>query len=254
MLDGKLSQAKFSRFVLKLGEEFSRWIPGENLSLLKRVNGLIELYDQQPERKLDDGRYLALAIVEKAVELEDNPMTRPWAEEKPEPSALAKSLQLDGFEVENGKLKSQLPLISGNASDEDQVTLLLQKFGFSVTLGHLQQALNAHTRGDWASANGQIRTFMESLFDDLAVSIGTAKPETPSGHQRRLSIAKANPAFFNEKDNEWSDDGKGFFNGVIRRLHSQGSHPGLSDSEDCTFRLCLALLVAHDLLRRLDTR
>src|ERR1700737_487651 len=37
--------------------------------------------------------------------------------------------------------------------------------------------------------------------------------------------------------NECSDHGKNVINGVFKRLHPQGSHLGLSDEEDCTFRL-----------------
>ena len=34
---------------------------------------------------------------------------------------------------------------------------------------------------------------------------------------------------------------------------SPGAHPGLSDEEDCTFRLHLVLLTARFFLRQLDT-
>jgi hypothetical protein len=37
----------------------------------------------------------------------------------------------------------------------------------------------------------------------------------------------------------------------FRRLHPAGSHPGLSDEDDSTFRLHLVLLVARNLLRRI---
>jgi hypothetical protein len=50
--------------------------------------------------------------------------------------------------------------------------------------------------------------------------------------------------------NEWDDDGKGFINGLVKRLHPQGPHPGLSDEDDSTFRLHVVLLTATLLLRR----
>ena len=66
--------------------------------------------------------------------------------------------------------------------------------------------------------------------------------------QRRCS-----PPFISRELNEWSDDGKNFVNGTFKRVHPQGSHPGLSDEEDCTFRLHLVLLVARLFLRRLNS-
>jgi hypothetical protein len=51
---------------------------------------------------------------------------------------------------------------------------------------------------------------------------------------------------------EWDDDGKGFINGLVRRLHPHGSHPGLSGQDDSTFRLHTILLVARLLLARFD--
>ena len=38
------------------------------------------------------------------------------------------------------------------------------------------------------------------------------------------------------------------------RSHPSGSHPGLSDEDDCTFRLHLVLLVSRLLLQRLRGR
>jgi hypothetical protein len=42
-------------------------------------------------------------------------------------------------------------------------------------------------------------------------------------------------------------------NGLANRLHPKGSHPGLSDNEDSTFRLHVVLLTARLLLTRFDT-
>ena len=41
----------------------------------------------------------------------------------------------------------------------------LRENGFVVPLGHLNQAINAHSRGEWASANAQMRTFLEGLLE-----------------------------------------------------------------------------------------
>ena len=46
-------------------------------------------------------------------------------------------------------------------------------------LGHLDQAVEAHTRGDWAACNSQLRTFLESLFDDIARNVRPQEAAQP---------------------------------------------------------------------------
>ena len=54
--------------------------------------------------------------------------------------------------------------------------------------------------------------------------------------------------------NEWTADGRNFLNGLFKMLHTDGSHPGLSDEDHSTFRLHLALITGQALLRRLSNR
>lgn len=49
-------------------------------------------------------------------------------------------------------------------------------------------------------------------------------------------------------------DGKNFLNGLFKMLHTDGSHPGVSDEDHSTFRLRLALITGCALLRRLSNR
>ena len=51
--------------------------------------------------------------------------------------------------------------------------------------------------------------------------------------------------------NEWTQDGKNYINGLFKMLHTEGSHPGLSDEDHCTFRLHLVLVTTRTFLRRL---
>jgi hypothetical protein len=48
------------------------------------------------------------------------------------------------------------------------------------------------------------------------------------------------------------DNGLGFMNGLVKRLHPQGAHHGLSDESDSTVRLHMVLLTARLLLVRYD--
>jgi hypothetical protein len=133
------------------------------------------------------------------------------------------------------------------------VHVLLNKHNLATPLGHLDQAINAHTRGEWAAANGQGRSFLESLLDETAYLLSPNAPRGQNqGEARRQLLANLADPFLSRNLNEWSDDGKSFVHGVFRRLHPQGAHPGLSDEEDSTFRLHLVLLASRLFLRRLD--
>lgn len=61
---------------------------------------------------------------------------------------------------------------------DDEVHQLLKHFGFLQSMGHLDQAIQAHTTGDWAAANGQTRTFIESLFEEIAFHVDAAEAAT----------------------------------------------------------------------------
>jgi hypothetical protein len=117
-------------------------------------------------------------------------------------------------------------------------------------LGHLGQGIEAHARGDWAAANAQFRTFLESLFDEIArVCAGDAKTAGLTSENRRRLLAEM--GFLAEDRNEWTQDGKNYINGLFKMLHTEGSHPGLSDEDHSTFRLHVVLVTARTFLRRL---
>jgi hypothetical protein len=164
------------------------------------------------------------------------------------------ALNATGSRSKTAKLRRALPEALDLPRADDEVHALLDKFQFATPKGHLDQAIAAHARGDWAAANAQFRPFVEGLLDLSAERLlpGAALP--PGGHPRRQVLAQMNPPFFFADLNEWTGQGTGFFEGFYRRLHPQGTHPGLSDEEDSTFRLHLVLLVARLLLRRLKQR
>jgi hypothetical protein len=160
---------------------------------------------------------------------------------------LANSLDRDGFEVTNKGLKRKLPAMFPVAEQEDQLISLLEKFGFDIARGHYEQAVAAHARGEWAAANAQIRTFVEEFFNKTQSIV--CPGQYSSTNERKIALAKA--GFFRNEYNEYLFDGKGFIEGFWKRLHPEGSHPGLSEQADSTFRLHLVILVIHYLLMRL---
>ncbi len=106
------------------------------------------------------------------------------------------------------------------------------------------------TRGDWAAANAQMRTFLEGLLDDIARHEFPADVENRKTSENRRTLL-AEKGFLSSSRNEMTTDGKSFFSGLFKMLHSDGSHPGLSDEDHSTFRLHLVLVTSRTVLRRL---
>jgi len=208
-----------------------------------------------PDAQNEDGVNLTDTIVAELVEealqssFDGSPRAFSFDAFREQFPALHRRLERDAFTVEDGQLRRALPPELDLPAADDEVHSLLDRYGFMIAKGHLDQGIAAHDRGDWAAANGQFRPFIENLFDAIAEHLGAAT--VPAGNQRRQWLANRSPAFFLYTLNEWDGQGKGFIEAFFRRLHPSGPHPGLSDEDDSTFRLHLVLLVARNLLRRI---
>lgn len=169
---------------------------------------------------------------------------------------LVNALKQDGFVITDGHVRPMLPEAVPVASAQDELHRMLEAHGFTRALGHLDQATAAHARGDWAAANSQLRTFVEELLDRIAGRLsGGETDQLSSSHRRREWLARCEPPFLDPQLNEWDVGGTvGFVQGFWRRLHPEGSHPGLSDENDCTFRLHIVLIIAEHFMRRFDER
>lgn len=248
--------ARITRFALEYGLENH----DVGNSMRNRANSLAGYLIANPEELGEDGQNLTDAVIEALV----NDAIRncfgydgfdyPRFQERY--GDLNRALERDGFTVDTGQLRRALPQEMDLPRADDEVHALLAQLRCDVALGHLNQAIAAHARGDWAAANAQLRAFAEALFDDLAqilsARLGIAVP--PPGYQSRIWLAQMNPPFFLPALNEWTGQGTGFLEGFFRRLHPQGAHPGLSDEEDSTFRLHIVLITARSLLKRLEDR
>jgi hypothetical protein len=248
-----LTQAKFDQLVVRLGLDDE--IPqGAAKSVTAKSALLARIVNQRATQivnTLDGPVTLAEAAVREAVGVT---MQR-YA--KAEQERFLRGLALDGYVVswdEDARtplLRAALPGEVDLPAADDEVHQLLKQFGFAVPLGHLDQAIDAHTRGDWAAANSQIRTFLEGLLSDIASHIDPQKAaELPSSENRRAWLAER--GFLSSSRNEWTSDGKNYLNGLFKMLHTDGSHPGLSDEDNSTFRLHLGLITGRTLLRRLN--
>jgi hypothetical protein len=248
------THAELNRFLLKLGPDFQQRVgPG---SIAQRLNGLISTVDQWPaDQPIESGELLPDALVVWAIA--HLPPTEPEYPNEEPPSlrpneaAFVRALELDGFTVSGRVLRRLLPVDLGLPTVQSEIERLLEKHGLTTPRGHLTEALDAHARGSWAAANSQIRTFLDALLDEIAVKLDLTAAVMSSGQARRTKLAAL--GFLSRDLNEWDDKGLGFVNGLAKRLHPKGSHPGLSDDDDSTFRLHVVLLTARLLLARLDT-
>lgn len=257
LVEKRLSSAKFDLMVQRL--ELDDRVPsGSELSVSKKRvifnQQLIACIDRvyfSREGQMTTGE----AFIRESIVL----MTEQLIDE--EDKQLHRCLGRDGFTVSwdagnCGKgsppwLRKTLPENVNLPAGDDQVHQLLRKFSYNTTCGHLDQAIDAHTRGDWAAANAQIRTFLESLFFDLAKSISPDElPPTPSLNNCLQTLAKR--GFLSESRAEWTQEGKGMLNGLLKMLNSDGSHKGLSNDDHSTFRLHAALVTARMILNRYD--
>jgi hypothetical protein len=252
-----VGHARINRFLLE--HDLENAVAGG--STRDRATALARYLLQYPEVLNEDGENLTDAVVEQLVtdvirgfvsyegEFDYDTFSQMYGE-------LNRALARDGFTVEGGQLRRNLPEALDLPQADDEVHEIMRRQGFDVPSGHLDQAIAAYGRGEWAGANGQLRTFVEALFDAIALRLSLhLNVEAPAhGHPSKLWLARLNPPFFVAELNEWVGQGTGFVEGFIRRLHPQGAHPGLSDEEDSTFRLHLVLLVARAMLRRLEER
>jgi hypothetical protein len=246
------THTQINRFGLEYGLEGTMALAGT--SKLDRANTFIKFLLQSPTWPVAEGGMLADVAVRDLIHRAAAVAPEMEKFETSFPD-LARALQRDGFGIADGKLRLGLPESLDLPATDDEVHRLLEDFAFAVPEGHLDQAITNHSEGLWAAANGQLRTYMESLFDEIAATLAGPGVALPApGHPRRTWLAALTPPFLDPALNEWDGQGKGFLEGFYRRLHPTGSHPGLSDEDDCTFRLHLVLLVSRLVLRRLRSR
>lgn len=254
LLEGHI-QARFNQMILRLGLE-DEVGSSTAVSVAKKCDMLGRIVVQRADQVIDtlDGTMtLGEAVVREATQLLSADPRLPGE------ISLGRGLARDGYVVcfddygRNPRLRVALPEEVQLPEADDEIHQLLNDFQFTTPLGHLHQATEAHTRGDWAACNSQLRTFLESLFDDIASYVRPQEAaQRPSSENRRSLLADPSVGFLAVDRNEWTSDGKNYVNGLFKMLHTEGSHPGLSDEEHSTFRLHVVLITARTFLRRLQ--
>lgn len=212
---------------------------------------------------------LERALIEKALAM--------WSVVKTSTSwqKLKAGLRFDGFEVNEPQdddtagwmtpsssapatlvrmLPSDVPELDMREA-ENEVVQLLKKHKLAIAEGHLSRAVSAFQRGEWSGANGELRNFLESYLNEMALKLG-CDPTFDSKQKRDFLGSGVTPPFLLSDYNEWSagEQKSPFVQGLMSRMHPHGGHPGLSEEEDATFRIQINLVTARLFLRRLDRR
>ncbi|CUK00976.1 hypothetical protein PH7735_02396 [Shimia thalassica] len=178
-------------------------------------------------------------------------------QKKPDPSGRPSLFEDAPRQVTVRALKRMLPEgIEGldNREADNELEALLKKHGFATAQEHLRQAVSAFQRGDWEASNAQLRSFFESYLNEIADRLGyQGKDETTL---KREFLGKLTPPFLLSDYNEWNENLQKpqFVQGLWSRMHPAGSHAGLSEQEDATFRLQITLITARLFIQRFDQR
>lgn len=236
------THSDFENFIIHF--ELSKDIDG--VSIQKKENALVNFLINNPEIKGPDSSSLSVEIIEYIIKKNSLSYSRNVDSLM---DKLENALKRDGYQLTETSVRKTLPEGIPVDKTENRLIEILKKYGFSTAEGHYTQAIASHGRGDWAASNAQLRTFTEDFFDQIHKKLQTGNGA--KSHQRRQELA--NSGFFRADFNEFTGNGTGFVEGFWKRLHPEGSHPGLSEEPDATFRLHLVLVVIHYYAERFDS-
>lgn len=112
-----------------------------------------------------------------------------------------------------------------------KIKKVLQARDLEITLNHFEQIPVLISNKNWEAANGQIRSFLESLFNDLCfLTLNKSK----KGGDARIALQNANIL---------SKEQANYIFSFMKLSHGSGSHPGLSNEDESTSRWfgCLSI-------------
>lgn len=141
---------------------------------------------------------------------------------------LSDALAIDGYEYdkENERLVPDVPGVSV-AEERSLLERELTDLGWVDAATHYRQVADNVSSGNWESANGQGRSFLEDVIPRAASALsGKKAPGDPRGALQFM------------KDKGLLRDGEfDLARGLWEISNSRGSHPGRSDRDEARFRL-----------------
>ena len=187
-------------------------------------------------RAIEAGR-AEIPADEALVELANRSLANEYARQNH--TALLASLAVDGYEWGGDSLVSAMPVPAQPAPQVSALEMELDGHRLVVAATHYRQAIDNFVDGNFEAANGQLRSFLEALFQGVGVSNGAQANVGVSAavlHLRRLGLL----------DDAECQFLRAFWAGV----QDNGPHAGLSNEEEARFRLHAATAVARYILRK----
>jgi len=138
--------------------------------------------------------------------------------------ALAAALSLDGLEYIEGHL---LPSTAGAVAITPLISALEEALegGFPVAANHYRQAVDNYVDGNHEAANGQLRSFLESLFIQASNAHGGQSGNAPAALQYLRQGGHLD-------DDEWQ-----LLRGLWAAVQDNGPHHGMTSPEEALLRL-----------------
>lgn len=174
-------------------------------------------------------------------------------------------LRLDGYDIdfENCCIIEDIARYLQVVEKNDAIIEMLEEYHFSTTLAHYNEAKSSYLGGNYAALDGQLRTFVESIFQDMAAHIKVCEPTNTNisnineidGQQAMIIFAKCEHPILDFNLNEWSGDSQqaSYFPAFWKRLHPEGSHPGVPQFSEVIYRFQLVVLNIELLVSRFQS-
>ena len=166
---------------LVLRWEFDHLEARNGQAVHQRFRNLFRYLRDNPDAR-HDGRLLTDLVVEEAARCVGPDREGP---------EFVRALDRAGYMIEEGQLRRTLPEAIDLPAADDEVQALLNRYNLATPHGHLEQAVTAHGRGDWAAANSQVRSFLESLLDEITYGVASRTPLPPAARHvtRRTAMS-----------------------------------------------------------------
>ena len=157
---------------------------------------------------------------------------------------LQEALRADGLDIVGGRV---VPFLSPSITPQKEQGLLesrLSDNGFNVALNHFNQSVDNAARGQWESANGDLRAFFDRLCEDTAGRIHKGPQNPPVAGKARQYLT--DQGFLSSDESE-------LLRYLFRVLHGEGAHPGTSSSDDCHRRRLMVVALSNYYLDKLSS-
>ena len=152
------------------------------------------------------------------------------------------ALRVDGADLVEGRIVSFLSPSVEPDREQGVLESRLKQYDFGVARKHLDNALDLASNSKWEPANGEVRSFLESICEAIASMIYLDSGEAPVRGEARKFLAEL--GFLNDKESD-------LLRSLFQVLHGEGGHAGTSSSDDCHRRRLMAVSMANYYLERL---